>query len=829
MQISRYIVTFLFGICLAAGASGQITVLSVSVPSELVPGQRFNATYQLGGSSIVATAELRFFISNPSVGTFGALPESYQLPLNGSGPTYGPPAGPITRSIQLPNSLQGFGCFPAGNWSFILSVVLGGQSSDTFAVVPVSITGFSPPSGPPCTEVTITGTKFADYFGVSDISSVQFDGVPAPFIVDDETTLRASAPLGAGLGPIRVTDSCGGFTTATSPAQFFVSPVVNPTGLAAFSPARASVGFPVNITGANFDASTAVTFNGVLAPRAVLDANTLYAWVPAGATDGPLRVGSECNDYATSATPFEVDPYCASFATSVDDSRVDSLRLGPTELVNDDCDRYTDATGLVTPVMPGQQGVSLQILLGSCNLLFSKVAAVFADWNGDLDFADAGEEIFRSAPLSTGYIAGTFDVPADAALGATRLRIVAEETTNPAQVAACGEYDFGETQDYGLEIAACAAHRELPAGLWSQFSLPCDNGGANTVAEVLGDDLGSSYPTRWAVWAFDPATEQLQLLDADDPLEPGRGYWVATLDSGQTIGLGGQPNPIIAAAQGARLGGLDVSLEADATEGRQNMVGLPMPENLPWDEVRVVDGGMEYTLDQADPDVGGQRACAIEPPDPACRVSRVAYRWTGAAYEAFDGETPGLEGTLRPSDGLWVKAFKAGLSLRFPAAPSVPRAAPDSQAKGWYLRLIAEAGALRDEGNVLGRLPDSAAGYDRHDLPELAPFGSRFLSIVFPHPEWGARAGDYTSDFRSLNGRGAPRWDFDVLSGDVDEVTLRWQDPEERGLRLRLLDHATGESRELEAGVEYRFTAQESRRSFTVTVEGPSSSTKRLQ
>lgn len=799
---------------------GQISVLSVSVPSELVPGQRFDAVYELGGSSIVATAELRFFISHPSFGTFGALPESYQLPLNGSSPTYRPPAVPITRSIQLPLTLTGLGCFPAGGWSFILRVVLGGQASDIFQVVPVSITGFSPPFGPPCTEVTITGTKFADSFGFSDISNVEFDGVPASFMVDDETTIRALAPLGAGLGPIRVTDSCGGTTTASSSAQFFVSPVVNPTGLTNVSPTRASVGFPVRITGANFDASTSVTFNGVSALRAILDANTLDALVPAGATDGPVRVGSECNDYAVSATPFEIDPYCASFATLVDDSRVDSVRLGPTELLNDDCDRYTDATGVVTPLTPGQQGVALQVLLGSCNLLFDKVAAIFADWNGDLDFADAGEEIFRSSPLSSGYISGTFNVPDDAALGTTRLRIVAEETTNASQVAACGEYDYGETQDYGLEIVDCAAHREMPAGQWNQFSLPCDNGGANTVAEVLGDDLGPNYPTRWAVWNFDAATGQLNLLDSDDPLEPGRAYWVATLDSGQTVSPGGQPNPIIAAAQGARHGGLDVPLQGEPVEGLQNMVGLPLPEDLSWEEVRVVDGGVEYTLDQADPDVGGQRACALDPPDPSCRLSRLAYRWTGAAYEAFDGETPGLEGTLRPSDGFWVRAFKSGLSLRFPATPSVPREALEGQADGWYLRLIAEAGTLRDDGNVLGQLPGSIRGYDRHDLPELAPFGSRFLSIVFPHPDWGERAGDYTSDFRSLLGRGAPSWDFDVISGEVDEVILRWQDPEDRGLRLRLLDHATGESRELEAGAEYRFTAEESRRSFTATVEG---------
>ena len=31
------------------------------------------------------------------------------------------------------------------------------------------------------------------------------------------------------------------------------------------------------------------------------------------------------------------------------------------------------------------------------------------------------------------------------------------------------------------------------------------------------------------------------------------------------------------------------------------------------------------------------------------------------------------------------------------------------------------------------------------DLPEMAPFSTPYLTIVFPHDDWGDRAGDYAS------------------------------------------------------------------------------------
>lgn len=100
---------------------------------------------------------------------------------------------------------------------------------------------------------------------------------------------------------------------------------------------------------------------------------------------------------------------------------------------------------------------------------------------------------------------------------------------------------------------------------------------------------------------------------------------------------------------------------------------------------------------------------------------------------------------------------------------------------------------MRDRNNVLGQLEDAAVGYDRHDLPELKPSYSPYLTIVFPHADWGIKAGDYASDFRPTNkGKPAASWRFEVRGDVARTVLLRWEGPAEILRNSVLLDEATG-------------------------------------
>ncbi|WP_395056594.1 GEVED domain-containing protein [Flavobacterium sp.] len=76
---------------------------------------------------------------------------------------------------------------------------------------------------------------------------------------------------------------------------------------------------------------------------------------------------------------------------------------------------------------------------------------IWVDWNNDLDFNDAGEKVYASgAYVSTAT--GTIGVPATAAVGNYRMRIVANgSSTNPA---ACGSTTSSETEDYTFTVLA---------------------------------------------------------------------------------------------------------------------------------------------------------------------------------------------------------------------------------------------------------------------------------------------------------------------------------------------------------------------------------------
>ena len=86
-------------------------------------------------------------------------------------------------------------------------------SQQDFEVLPPStpppeITGFAPTSGPVGTEVTLSGSGFAD------VTQVRFNGTAAGFTVSSDREIVATVPEGATTGPIAVTSPAGSATSA---------------------------------------------------------------------------------------------------------------------------------------------------------------------------------------------------------------------------------------------------------------------------------------------------------------------------------------------------------------------------------------------------------------------------------------------------------------------------------------------------------------------------------------------------------------------------------------------------------------------------------------
>ena len=267
-----------------------------------------------------------------------------------------------------------------------------------------------------------------------------------------------------------------------------------------------------------------------------------------------------------------------------------------------------------------------------------------------------------------------------------------------------------------------------------------------------------------------------------------------------------------------------VDLEGEAG-GRYNLMGHPFEFDVCWTDVKVINPVATINECAAAPN------CTLGEADAAGYTSRLAYKWEGGVYEAFDGQTPGLEGTLVPWDGFWVKAFATGLKLEVPASPALDCAAlgetplssavafrkSDSKktAANWFVRLIAESGSLKDSHNVLGQLSDSVVEYDSHDLPELSPFSAPYLSIVFPRPDWGERSGDYTSDFHSQQTKIKDEWYFEVLSSDPEAtVTLTWEGEESLLEKALLVDAEPGKRFLIKRGESYTFAMEGVRKGF---------------
>lgn len=142
-----------------------------------------------------------------------------------------------------------------------------------------------------------------------------------------------------------------------------------------------------------------------------------------------------------------------------------------------------------------------------------------------------------------------------------------------------------------------------------------------------------------------------------------------------------------------------------------------------------------------------------------------------------------------------------------------------TSASAWYIRLdVAVPKAhLLDEGNALGQVHDAIGGYDLHDLIEFAPFGAPYLTLVFPHANWGSKAGNYATDFHAPSVL-SDSWAFEVRTDAPNRtVTLNWSSDSNNKLKQsQLVDNTTGQTIAVKPNKHYTFTMTgQTTRSFT--------------
>ena len=140
-------------------------------------------------------------------------------------------------------------------------------------VNPPLVAGFSPTSGLYGSTVTINGSGF------TGATQVAFNGVAtALFSVLNDTQITATVPVGATVGPIRVTNPIG---NATSAGNF--TPIIPPPVVSSVAPSSgpAAGGTSITISGSAFQNGATVTVGGTAATLVnVVDSTTITATTP---------------------------------------------------------------------------------------------------------------------------------------------------------------------------------------------------------------------------------------------------------------------------------------------------------------------------------------------------------------------------------------------------------------------------------------------------------------------------------------------------------------------------------------------------------------------
>ncbi len=141
--------------------------------------------------------------------------------------------------------------------------------------------------------------------------------------------------------------------------------------------------------------------------------------------------------------------YCSSQGNSTVDEWISNITMGSINNTSGNNGGYANYTNLSTSVAQSAS-VTINMTPGFAGQVYTEYWKVWIDYNADLDFADAGENVASST--GTGLRTATFTVPANATIGNTRMRVQMKYGAYTAT--SCETFTYGEVEDYTVNITA---------------------------------------------------------------------------------------------------------------------------------------------------------------------------------------------------------------------------------------------------------------------------------------------------------------------------------------------------------------------------------------
>ncbi|WP_415376350.1 GEVED domain-containing protein [Patiriisocius sp. Uisw_017] len=188
------------------------------------------------------------------------------------------------------------------------------------------------------------------------------------------------------------------------------------------------------------------TVSGIDITISGLSPNTAYAFkVRAKDAAGNL---SGFSNTITITTVAPIPVYCDSASLDISDEYISNVTLNTIDN-NSDAQLYSDFTSISTDLDEGET-YTISVTPTWTGTIYDEGYAVWIDYNNDFDFDDAGELVWSKAPSQDTSNNGTFTIPDNVNVGATRMRVSMRYNGTP--LSPCQILNYGEVEDYTVVL-----------------------------------------------------------------------------------------------------------------------------------------------------------------------------------------------------------------------------------------------------------------------------------------------------------------------------------------------------------------------------------------
>ncbi|CAL2062056.1 S8 family serine peptidase [Tenacibaculum sp. 190524A05c] len=257
----------------------------------------------------------------------------------------------------------------------------------------------------------------------------------------------------------------------SAPSNVQASSITQTTATVSWNASTDNVG----VTGYEvFQGSSSLgTVTGTSANLTGLTAGTSYT-INVRAQDAAGNVSNAGSVTFTTSSDNPAPTYCTSSGSRTTYEWIDNVELGGIANATGAGSGYSDFTAQVGNLAQGSTNTMI-VSAGFSGSSYTEHWAVWIDFNQDGTFADS-EKVVSGSSSSANNLSATVNVPSNATLGQTRMRVSMKY--NAAQTA-CENFGDGEVEDYTINITSSTS------SLFTTFN--------NTDADVLGNEAATSF------------------------------------------------------------------------------------------------------------------------------------------------------------------------------------------------------------------------------------------------------------------------------------------------------------------------------------------------